>query len=138
MIGHRVGVNAARALASRGGFVLLSLVFFSATVFGQVLGSISGYVHDPTTAVIPDATVIVANAETGATRTLATDEHGYYSATALPVGRYDVKVQKSGFRNLVRFGIDLAVAQDAVVDIAMQLGVLREDVQIGGDAPLVN
>jgi hypothetical protein len=114
------------------------LSLFSAAVFGQVLGSISGYVHDPSTAVIPDATVIVANAETGVARTLATDERGYYEARALPAGRYDVKVQKSGFRNLVRFGIDLAVAQDAVVDIAMQLGVIKEDVVIGGDAPLVN
>ena len=135
---HRVAVNTARALTSRAVFVLVALVLFSTTVFGQVLGSISGYVQDPTTAVIPNATVIVANAETGVARTLATDERGFYEARALPAGRYDVKVQKSGFRNLVRFGIDLAVAQDAVIDIGMQLGIIKEDLQIGGDAPLVN
>jgi hypothetical protein len=126
-------------MIARGAACLaLLLVFLSATLFGQVLGSISGYVHDPTTAVIPDAVVIVANAETGATRTLATDERGFYEARALPVGRYDVKVQKSGFRNLIRFGIDLAVAQDASVDVAMQLSAIRDEVEIGGDAPLVN
>jgi len=80
----------------------------------------------------------VTNSETGLTRTLVTDERGYYEALSLPVGRYDVKVQKPGFRNLVRFGIDLAVAQDAVVDIDMQVGLLKEEVQITADASLVN
>ena len=135
---HRVAFNAVRAPRSRIGILLVSLVLFSSTVFGQVLGSISGYVHDPTSATIPNASVSVTNSETGQIRTLVTDERGYYEALALPVGRYDVKVQKTGFRNLVRFGIDLAVAQDAVVDIDMQVGVLKEEVQISGDASLVN
>jgi len=39
---------------------------------------------------------------------------------------------------MVRFGIDLAVAQDAEVDIDMQVGVVREDVEISGEASLVN
>lgn len=135
---YRVALNAARAHRSRIGILLVSLVLFSSAVFGQVLGSISGFVHDPTSAVIPQAGVIVTNSETGLTRTLTTDERGYYEALALPVGRYDVKVQKTGFRNLVRFGIDLVVAQNAVVDIDMQIGILKEDVQISADAPLVN
>ena len=135
---HRVAFNAARAPKSRIGFLLVALVLFSSTVFGQVLGSISGFVHDPSSASIPNASVTVTNSETGLTRTLVTDERGYYEALSLPVGRYDVKVQKTGFRNLVRFGIDLAVAQDAVVDVDMQIGILKEDVQIPGDAPLVN
>ncbi len=138
MYRYRVAFNVARASRSRIGILLVSLVLFSSTVFGQVLGSISGFVHDPTSAVIPQASVTVTNSETGLSRTLVTDERGYYEARSLPVGRYDVKVQKTGFRNLVRFGIDLAVAQDAVVDIDMQVGILKEEVEIPGDAPLVN
>jgi hypothetical protein len=135
---YRVALNAAQAPRSRTGILLVSLVLFSSTVFGQVLGSISGFVRDPTSATIPSAGVTVTNSETGLTRTLVTDERGFYEALALPVGRYDVKVQKTGFRNLVRFGIDLAVAQDAVVDVDMQVGILKEEVQISGDAALVN
>ena len=138
MDSYRVAFNTARVPRSRIGILLVSLVLFSSTVFGQVLGSISGFVHDPTSATIPGAGVTVTNSETGLTRTLVTDERGYYEALSLPVGRYDVKVQKPGFRNLVRFGIDLAVAQDAVVDIDMQVGLLKEEVQITADASLVN
>jgi len=130
-------LHAARTLKSRSGILILSLAL-SSPVFGQVLGSISGFVHDPTSANIPGASVIVTNSETGLSRTLLADERGYYRALALPVGRYDVKVQREGFRNMVRFGIDLAVAQDAEVDIDMQVGVVREDVEISGEASLVN
>jgi len=138
MDSYRVAFSATRALRSWIGILLASLVLLSSAAFGQVLGSISGSVRDPTGAVIPNASVTVTNSETGMTRTLVTDERGYYQALALPVGRYDVKVQKTGFRNLVRFGIDLAVAQDAMVDVDMQIGVLKEDVEISGDAALVN
>src|ERR1039458_3659985 len=101
---HRFALNPARALRSRLGILIGSLILFSSTVFGQVLGSISGFVYDPATAGIPEAAITVTNSETGLTRTLVADERGYYRALSLPVGRYDVKVQKTGFRTLVRFG----------------------------------
>ena len=125
-------------MGSRIGLLTVSLVLFSSMVFGQVLGSISGFVRDPSAAAVPGATVALTNSETGVVRAVMADERGYYRALSLPVGRYDVKSTMTGFRTTVRFGIDLAVAQDAVVDIDMQLGVLKEDVQISGEAPLVN
>ncbi len=135
---HRFAVIGKRALGSRIGLLAVLLAVFSSMVFGQVLGSISGFVRDPSAAAVPGATVALTNSETGVVRTAMADERGYYRALSLPVGRYDIKSTMTGFRTTVRFGIDLAVAQDAVVDIDMQLGVLKEDVQISGEAPLVN
>ncbi len=135
---YRVVFNAARTLRSCIGLLLVSLALFPVAGLGQVLGSISGVVRDPTGAVIPGAAVTVTNSEIGLTRTLNTDGRGEYQVLSLPVGRYDVKVAKTGFRNLIRFGIDLVVAQDAVVDIDMQLGVVQADIEIAGDAPLVD
>jgi len=135
---YRLAVSAARAIGNRTGILAVSLVLFSSMVFGQVLGSISGYVRDPSASAIPGATVALTNSETGVVRTVVADDRGYYRALSLPTGRYDVKSTQTGFRTTVRFGIELAVAQDAVVDMDMQLGVLKEDVQISGEAPLVN
>jgi len=53
MDSYRVAFNTARVPRSRIGILLVSLVLFSSTVFGQVLGSISGFVHDPTSAPFP-------------------------------------------------------------------------------------
>jgi hypothetical protein len=138
MVSHRFVASGARASGSRTAILLVLLVLLSSAAFGQVLGSITGFVRDPSAAAIPGATIALTNSETGVVRTVVADERGYYRALSLPVGRYDVKATMTGFRTIVRFGIDLAVAQDAVLDIDMELGVLREDVQISGEAPLVN
>src|SRR5271157_908621 len=136
---HRSASTTAKPVSTKPiGFWIVALTLFSSTAFGQVLGSISGTVHDPTTAIIPEATLTVINTDTGLSRSVSTDERGYYRALSLPVGRYDVKVEKQGFRTLVRFGIDLVVAQDAVVDIDMQIGANEEHVEVAGQAAPVN
>jgi len=136
---HRSASTTAKGASGRRiGFWVAALAFFSLTAFGQVLGSISGTVHDPTTAIIPEATLTIINTDTGLSRSVSTDERGYYRALSLPVGRYDVKVEKQGFRTLVRFGIDLVVAQDAVVDMDMQIGTNEEHVEVAGQAAPVN
>jgi hypothetical protein len=138
MVRYRFATNAARALRSRIGILMVSLALLTWTVFAQVSGSISGFIRDPSAAGIPAATVTVTNSETGVVRTVTADERGYYRVLSLPVGRYDVRVEKTGFRTLVRFGIDLVVAQDAVVDGDMQIGVIKDDVEISAQASLVN
>jgi len=46
---------------------------------------------------IPGVTVKVKSLETGAERTLLTDEAGGYDAVSLPVGRYQVRAEKTAF-----------------------------------------
>jgi hypothetical protein len=64
----------------------------------SVTGSISGTVTDPTGAAIQRATVTVVLTERNQTlRTLTTSDTGFYAASALPVGTYDVHIKASGF-----------------------------------------
>src|ERR1019366_2656886 len=98
MVTRRFAFNAAQGLNIRIGISIASLVLLSWTAFGQVSESISGFVRDPAGAGIPDAHIIVTNSETGVNHTLGTDEHGYYRALSLPVGRYNLTVEKTGFR----------------------------------------
>src|SRR5438128_7984523 len=95
---------------------LLLLVFhFSGTGWGQVTASITGVVRDVSGAVVPGAAVTVRHVETGTTRTAQTDENGNYSVPSLPVGQYEVDVQKTAFKQQVRSGIRLAGGHPAVV-----------------------
>src|SRR3989454_10865385 len=55
-----------------------------------VNGSIEGLVTDTTGAVLPGATVTVANADTGMQRVVPTDPSGFYRAALLPLGTYRV------------------------------------------------
>ena len=84
------------------------------------------------------ARVTVKNAETGATRTVLTDELGNYRVLALAVGPQEVKAEKTGFRAAVRMGVNLAVGQEAVVNLRLDVGEITQEVTVSADAPLVN
>jgi hypothetical protein len=131
-----------RSLAREfGGFglALLWLLVVATPVAGQATtGSVRGHVHDQQNAIAPGATVSVRNIDTNAIRTAVTDAGGEYLVTNLPVGRYEVTVELSGFTKHVRSGITLAVNQDAVVDVTLQAGGVAETVQVSADASVLN
>jgi hypothetical protein len=104
----------------------------------QVTASISGRVEDPSGAAVPRATVTVTSLETGAVRTVATDETGTYRVLLLPVGRYEVKAEAAGFRAALQTGISLAVGQEAVVNLKLAVGAVQEQVTVTEGALLVN
>src|SRR5438093_7074139 len=100
--------------------------------------TMSGVVHDGTGGVIPSVTVTIKHTETGLTRTVVTTENGAYRTPSLPVGAYEVMAEAAGFKKEVRSGINLVVAQEAVVNLTLEVGGLAEQVTVSEDAPLVN
>jgi hypothetical protein len=95
-------------------------------------------VADPTGAPVPGAAVTVKSVETGATRTLTTDETGNFRIVALPVGPQEIRVEKMGFKTAIRTGVNLAVGQVAVVNIPLEVGELAATVTVFAEAPLIN
>ena len=117
--------------------VLLALMPFTIS-WGQLTGgTISGAVSDSSGAVIPGATVVVRNVETGADRTITSDAAGRYSAQQLTSGSYELEVTAAGFQTTVRSGITLTVGQEAVVNFSLQVGATTERIEVTGEAPLV-
>ena len=110
---HRLGIF---------GSVAVLTLLLSPALRAQVSGAISGTALDPSGAVLPAVQVTVQNLETRAVRSALSDGTGHYSVLSLPVGRYEVKAQKEGFRAEVRTGNSLAVGQEATVDLVLQVG----------------
>ena len=101
-------------------------------------GAITGTVKDTSGAAVVGATVSVKHLETGLTRAVDVDASGNYSVASLPVGEYELTAEKMGFQREVRRGIKLVVAQEAVVDLTLQVGSMVQQVTVTEDAPLVN
>ncbi|MFN7923574.1 MAG: carboxypeptidase regulatory-like domain-containing protein [Bryobacteraceae bacterium] len=116
----------------------MSMLMAHATVWGQVTASISGRVKDATGAGVPNATVAAKGAGTGASRDGITNAAGDYTISSLPVGPYEVRVEKTGFKTAVRTGINLTVGQAAVVNLQLEVGEVVQQVTVSGDAPIVN
>jgi hypothetical protein len=107
-------------------------------MWAQVAGSISGKVEDSSGSAVKGAAVTVKDQETGATRTATTDDEGTYKVLSLPVGPYQVRAEKSGFKTEVREGVNLVVAQDASVNLRMSVGEISEQVTVTEQVPVVN
>ncbi len=74
----------------------------------------------------------------GISRETVTDAAGRYEFVALPLGRYQVEAEKSGFAVTIRTGIVLVVGQDAAADLNLKVGSVSEQVKVLADAPMVN
>ena len=80
------------------GAILLMVVCAAISSSGQtIFGRISGAIRDKQGAGIPNAAVTLTNSATNLTRTVTTDENGFYTATNLPVGAYNILVESKGF-----------------------------------------
>jgi len=120
--------------------LLVSFPLLCATLAtAQTVGaSLQGVITDASGAALPNAQIIVLNVSTGATRELSTDAAGRYRVPILPPGDYEVHVTAAGFQTMVRRGIQLAVGQTAVVDLALDVGRVEAAVTVTAEAPRIN
>ncbi len=116
-------------LRKRLTFLVLPVIVLSAVVIcGQgTSGTILGTVTDPQAAVIAGVTVSVKNLDTQLQRQVVTDSSGYYRVEALPVGRYEVRAERQGFKVTVN-SLTLTVGEEAVTNFKMEVGSLSEQV----------
>jgi hypothetical protein len=116
------------------------LCFFAVAQLGlaQVAASISGRVEDASKAAVNGATITVKSVETGATRTATSNESGDYFVTGLALGPQEVRFEKATFKTTVRAGIELVVGQNAVLNVALELGSVSDSITVTEELPLVN
>ena len=78
--------------------------------------------------------MLITNAETRSQRQVATDEAGRFYSPSLPVGSYEVSVDKSGFRAEKRTGLVLTVGQREDLRFTLQVGDVRQTIEVSVDA----
>jgi Carboxypeptidase regulatory-like domain/TonB-dependent Receptor Plug Domain len=96
----------------------------------ETTGTITGLIKDLTGAVIPDVEVRIRNAATGLERRVTTGSEGDYTATQLPIGRYEVVVERAGFKKFTAKGIALSVNDRLRLDVVLELGEVTEVVEV--------
>lgn len=110
-------------------FVLLSTTLLVGQTFrGTILGSVT----DPSGAVVAGASVKVRNVATGQERTTATSGDGSYTVSELPIGTYSVTVSLTGFQTAITNNVEVNVATERRVDVALKTGKVSEQVEVSG------
>src|SRR5258706_186341 len=119
--------------------VFVGAVLFTAALQGQVnTATLLGTVKDPTSAAVPNATVVVKSLETGQERTIVTDSTGNYTFANLQVGHYRLTVSAPGFKTTTISDIELQVAQMATANVSLEIGQASQNVTVSAELPLMN
>jgi hypothetical protein len=129
-------------------YILACTIFFGITiivltppVFAQsqaLNGQIEGMVADQTGAAVKGATITATNIETGASRSVITDESGVFRFPLLPLGTYRLTAEAANFKKSVRDGVSLATGQTATVDLNLETGEVKETVTVSADTSVAD
>ena len=119
--------------------VAIVVVLFAATVTWaqKDTGAIAGTVRDTNKSVISGATVHVTDVDRGTDFTTTTSVNGEYVASPLKVGRYNVTVEKAGFKKTVVGPVTVDVQERPAVDVYMQVGNVAESITVTAESPLL-
>ena len=74
----------------------------------------------------------------GAASTAVTDATGTYRFVTLAPGHYELTAMLSGFAQVTRTGVQVAVGQTVTINMQMATAGLQESVTVTGEAPLVD
>lgn len=116
--------------------VLCLMLCLAPVLLGQgQFGSILGSVTDPSGGVIPGAKITATNVDTSLQVGAVSNQFGVYQLLQLTPGTYSVEAEAAGFKKAQRASIRVQVADRVTLDLALEVGLLTETVQVTSEAP---
>ncbi len=117
-------------------FFLLAIL--AGISYGQTAaGTLTGIVTDPSGAVIAGIPVVATHVDTGTRLTSVTSQTGNYTIPQMPVGKYVVTVNQSGFKTFRQENVTVAAAQTLRLDVTMEIGAATESVTVTTESTLL-
>ncbi len=111
-------------------FALLFCAAHAAAQASRVGATLEGTVSDTSGAVIPNSRVTLHNPLTNQSRTVTTDEKGFFRAEQLAVGTYEVRVEQAGFAPYRQAGVGASLGQTVHLDIVLAPASASEQVTV--------
>jgi len=93
-------------------------------------GAIEGTISDAQGGVLPGVTVTVFHVDTGAERSVISNDKGLYRALLLPLGTYRVSAELQGFKKFEQTGVTVSVGQTVVVNATLSVGTVSETITV--------
>jgi hypothetical protein len=113
--------------------VSFALLFCAADAGAQasrVGTTLEGAVRDGSGAVIPNSRVTLHNPLTNQSRTVTTDDQGFFRAEQLAVGSYEVRVEQTGFAPYRQAGVGASLGQTVHLEIVLAPASASEQVTV--------
>ncbi|MGA2427119.1 MAG: TonB-dependent receptor [Candidatus Acidiferrum sp.] len=117
--------------------LVLMLCGTQRAVAQEVTATITGTVTDASGAAVVGATVTAKSVDRGITYPVVTNEAGLYRISQLPIGSYELRVEKLGFQTTAYPAFTLALNQIGRIDVELKVGQVTETVEVSGSAPIL-
>jgi hypothetical protein len=132
-----MGGRWSRVLAATVSAAVLVLLCPRGAGAQAVKGSLVGSISDPSGLAMPGVTMTITEVNTNISYSTVTNESGNYTFSNLKDGKYRVGAELSGFKRVVRDGVDVPVNATVRVDLKMEVGEIEESVTVVGESPLL-
>ncbi len=100
-------------------------------------GALTVTATDPTSAVVPGASVTITATATGVSRSHATESNGSYTFTLLPPGDYRVSISAPGFKPVELSAVTVSVSETHSVSQALEVGTQQQAVTVSTDVQAI-
>jgi hypothetical protein len=100
-------------------------------------GAVNGMIVDQSGATVAQAKIRVTNDATGEVHEFTSQQNGNYLAPLLTPGSYQLEVSKSGFKTVVRKGIQVVVTETETANVVLVVGALSDRVVVNADAEIL-
>src|SRR3954467_12470332 len=112
--------------------MLIGLTFALSAVGQTSNARLVGLVTDTTGAVIPGATVSVKNERTGESRSVTTNDQGYYVAPNLAPASYTISAKTNDLGPAQYMNIQVSVGQERSLNLILQPSTMVQEVSVSG------
>ena len=119
--------------------VTISVVLLAASGLNlaQETSTIQGHISDSQGASVPKAQVKVTNESTGVSRSAFSAEDGYYRIPDLLPGIYEVRVELTGFKTIIRSSIEVTSKSVTGLNFTLEVGEMTQTVNVTSEEPQV-
>jgi hypothetical protein len=121
------------ALAVSAFFITIPSIASAQAVTGTLLGNIT----DSSGAAMPGATVTATDVDKNISRSVVTNEAGYYIFSSLLNGTYTVDAELQGFKRVARQNVKVDVNTTVRVDLSLPVGQMTEEVTVSAESPVL-
>jgi TonB family protein len=124
----RRSISTTTRLTAASAVVTVTVLLAGVAVIAQSFATLSGSVIDPTNRILPNATLLLTNAQTQSKYEVRSDSTGRFEFVGLPAGRYILEATQPGFAS---FKWEMTISgQRLQKDIALEVGSLQETITV--------
>ena len=116
-------------------WLVVALLFIAAPAYGQTSGSLSGVVQDQQNNVVPGAKITLTQVTTNQKFETTSSGEGTFSFPTLQPGIYDLGIEMTGFKQLLKKGIIINTAdKQSAGTLTLEVGGSSETVEVQAEA----